>query len=178
MHYEPVAVRDPSGWIHEILDEYSGALFLFAYRALGRREDAEDVVQEILVRVWRAADQYDPDRATIRTWLFSIARNVVIDHRRRQGARPQVVADVDGHGREPHDNGAAFDRALESWQMARALRSLTVEHREVIIETYYRDRSVADAAARLGIPPGTVKSRLYHGLRKLRLALEENGVLG
>jgi RNA polymerase sigma-70 factor (ECF subfamily) len=65
------------------------------------------------------------------------------------------------------------DRALEAWQMAEALRRLSPEHRTVIVETYYGARSVASTAARLGIPEGTVKSRLYYGLRALRLVLEE-----
>lgn len=174
----PLDVQDPSGWIQAVQDEYAGALLVFAHRAVGNRQDAEDVVQEVLVRVWRSADRFDPDRAAISTWLFTIARNVVIDHRRRQQARPRVVADVTPDGDEPHADAVGFDRALEAWHMAEALRSLTANHREVIIETYYQDRSVAQAAERLGIPPGTVKSRLYHGLRNLRVALQDRGIVG
>ena len=176
--HRPLDVQDPSGWIQAVQDEYAGALLVFAYRAVGNLQDAEDVVQEVLVRVWRSADRFDPDRAAISTWLFTIARNVVIDHRRRQQVRPRVVADVTPDGDEPHADATGFDRALEAWHMAEALRSLTADHREVIIETYYRDRSVAQAAERLGIPPGTVKSRLYHGLRNLRVALQDRGSVG
>lgn len=177
MRPKPLAVHDQSGWIQSIQDEYAGALFLFAYRALGNAQDAEDAVQEVLVRVWRSADRFDPERGAVSTWLFTIARNVVIDHHRRQQSRPRVVGEVNPDGHGPHDDATAFDRALEAWLMAEALRSLTPEHRQVIVETYYRDRSVAETAERLGIPPGTVKSRLYHGLRKLRLALQERGVV-
>lgn len=176
--HNPLEVQDPSGWLQSVRDEYAGALLVFAYRAIGNRQDAEDVVQEVFLRAWRSADRFDSDRAAVSTWLFTIARNVVIDHRRRQQARPRVVGEVAANGDEPHADATGFDRALEAWHMAEALRSLTTDHREVIIETYYRDRSVAQAAERLGIPPGTVKSRLYHGLRNLRVALQERGLVG
>lgn len=175
------AVQDPSGLVRAVQEEYAGALFLFAYRAIGNPSDAEDVVQEVLVRVWRGARRYDPERGTVSTWLFTIARNVVIDHQRRARVRPQVAGNgtVEGlDGPAGDDDPTAFDRALEAWQMAEAMRRLTPEHRDVIVETYYRDRSVAQAAAQLGIPPGTVKSRLYYGLRKLRDVLVQMGVVG
>lgn len=69
-----------------------------------------------------------------------------------------------------------ISRALESWTFAEALADLSPEHRSVLIETYYRGRSVSEAAAALGIPPGTVKSRSYYALRALKLALEERGL--
>jgi RNA polymerase sigma-70 factor (ECF subfamily) len=68
------------------------------------------------------------------------------------------------------------DHALEAWQLTRALAELSRDHRAVLVETFYRGRSVAQAAAVLGIPPGTVKSRTYYALRALRRALQERGV--
>jgi RNA polymerase sigma-70 factor, ECF subfamily len=171
-------VQEAAAWVRSIHDEYAGALFMFAYRALGSREAAEDVVQETLVRAWKAADSFDPERGSVSTWLFAIARNVIIDLRRRRRARPREVAPVEGDAGATAADASALDRALEAWQVADALRRLTPEHREVILEAYYRDRSVAETAERLQIPPGTVKSRLYYGLRNLRLALEEMGVVG
>jgi RNA polymerase sigma-70 factor (ECF subfamily) len=67
-------------------------------------------------------------------------------------------------------------RALESWTFAEALADLSADHRAVLVETYYHGRSVAEAAAALGVPPGTVKSRSYYALRALKLALEERGL--
>ncbi len=157
--------------------DYAGPLFTFALRSVGDRETAEEIVQDTLVRAWRNADRYDPGKGSVDTWLFTICRNLVIDHHRRRGARPRVVATIEdvGDPAAPHEE---LDRALESWQVAQALRLLSDDHRRVIVESYYRGASVAETADRLGIPEGTVKSRLYYGLRNLRLALEEIGAVG
>lgn len=164
-------------WIRAIEERYGGALFVFAYRSLGDRETAEEIVQDTLVRAWRSADAYDPDRSALGTWLFAIARNLVIDCHRRRQARPREVGSENGLPPEQSTTGA-LDRAMDAWLVAEALQRLSPEHRSVIVETYYRDASTRDAAARLGIPAGTVKSRLYYGLRTLRLALEEMGAVG
>jgi RNA polymerase sigma-70 factor (ECF subfamily) len=68
------------------------------------------------------------------------------------------------------------ERALESWAVADAVKALRPDHRRVLLETYYRGKSVAEAAAALGVPPGTVKSRTFYALRALKLALEERGL--
>lgn len=156
--------------------QYAGPLFTFAVRSVGDREAAEEIVQDTLLRAWRSADRYDPQKGSMDTWVFTICRNLVIDHHRRRGARPRVVADLEdvGHPAVEHDE---LDRAVESWQVSRGLQALTEDHRRVILETYYRGASVAEAADRLGVPEGTVKSRLYYALRNLRLALEEIGVV-
>lgn len=156
---------------------YAGPLLAFALRSVGDRQAAEEIVQDTLVRAWRSAHRFDPSKGSLDTWLFTICRNLVIDHHRRRSARPRIVATLDG-APEPATDHEELDRALESWQVARGLAALSDAHRRVIVETYYRGASVAEAAARLGIPEGTVKSRLYYGLRNLRLALEEMGAVG
>ena len=140
-------------------------------RSLGDRGLAEEAVQEIFLRAWRSADRFDPEIASLRTWLFVIARTTVIDIERDRASRRSVVAigEVDEASEEP------FARALEAWQVEEALRRISVQHREVLVETYYRGRPYAEVAADLGIPEGTVKSRAYYALRALRLALEEMG---
>lgn len=163
-----------TGSIERMHDEFAGPLFVFAYRLLGDREAAEEVVQDTLVRAWRQSHRFDPTRGTLRAWLFTIARNLTTDRHRRLGARPRettIVEDV-----LPLDDGD-IDRAIEAWQLAEALADLSTEHREAILLVHYRGHTVRDAAARLGVPPGTVKSRLYYGLRALRLRLEEMGVV-
>ena len=162
MDDEPL-LRDLSG-------AYGGALFSYAFRATGDRQRAEDVVQETLARAWERADRFDPARGSAGAWLFTIARNLLIDGWRADAARPRLAPLGETDVALGVDE---VDRALEAWQMAEALRRLSPEHRAVIVETYYGARSVAATAARLGIPEGTVKSRLYYGLRALRLVLEE-----
>jgi RNA polymerase sigma-70 factor (ECF subfamily) len=105
--------------------------------------------------------------------LFTVAKNLVIDGQRARRARPQEVGEAAlGQRAGPDD----VDRALESWGVADALGSLRPDHRRVLFETYYKGSSVAEAAAVLGIPPGTVKSRTFYALKALKLALEERGL--
>lgn len=161
--------------VEQLHARFAGPLFVFAMRLLGDAEAAEEVVQDTLLRAWRHADRFDPDRGSLATWLFTIARNLTVDRNRRAAARPRAVATLDDV--DPPLTDAAVDRALEAWQMASALRGLSAQHRGVIVEAYYRGHTVSEIATRLGIPPGTVKSRLFYGLRALRLELEEMGVV-
>jgi RNA polymerase sigma-70 factor (ECF subfamily) len=159
--------------VRALHDGYAGPLYVFAVRRLGDAQAAEEVVQDTLVRAWRARDRYDASRGPVAAWLFAIARNLVIDRTRRRDARPDeqqlpVVAD-------PVDD---IDRMLEAWQVADALAGLSRAHREAIFACHYRGHTVSEAAGLLGVPEGTVKSRLYYGLRALRLRLEEMGVVG
>lgn len=161
--------------VEDLHDAFAGPLFVFAYRLLGDAETAEEVVQDTLVRAWRHADRFDPSRGSLASWLFTIARNLTTDRTRRAAARPHTVAGLDEVAPPPAP--ADVDRALEAWHMAAALHDLSDEHRTVIVEAYYRGHTVTEIAGRLDIPVGTVKSRLFYGLRALRLRLEEMGVV-
>jgi RNA polymerase sigma-70 factor, ECF subfamily len=164
--------------VRALHDAFAGPLYVYAYRALGDPGAAEEVVQDTLVRAWRNIDRYDAQRGAVSTWLYSIARNRIIDDRRRRAARPQTVArDPGDAGMDVVDEDADFERTIESWYVAEALAELSEAHRGAIVECYYRGSTVAEAADRLGVPPGTVKSRLFYGLRQLRLRLEEMGVV-
>jgi RNA polymerase sigma-70 factor (ECF subfamily) len=132
------------------------------------------VCQETLLRAWQHPEAFQPGRP-VRAWLLTVARNLVIDGERRRKARPHEVElspGLDDGSDEP-----AFEVTLAAYVVADALGSLSAEHRAVIVELYYRDRSVADAARVLGVPEGTVKSRSYYALRALRAACEERGIL-
>ena len=154
--------------------EHGGPLLAYATRLTGGdRHRAEDIVQETLLRAWRHPEALAAERGSPRPWLCTVARNLAVDAHRSRRARPlEVGADALSVVSVPDD----VDRVLEAWIVSDALRSLSTEHREVIIETYYRGKSVAEAAASLRIPAGTVKSRTYYALRALRLALTERGV--
>ena len=154
---------------------WAGPLHVFALRMVGDRETAEEVVQDTLLRVWRNADQFDPQRGSLESWIFTIARNCATDRLRRRSVRPAAPASLDSAPAVP--SRAEIDRALEAWVLGEALQALSPEHREAIIEVHYRGRTVRETAGLLGVPEGTVKSRLYYGLRNLRLHLEEQGVV-
>ncbi len=148
---------------------HSGELYGFALRALGDRGLAEDVVQETFVRAWRAGRRFDPDIASLRTWLFAILRNVIVDAARARTVRAGVTARIDV---AVADN---IDELLRGWVVEEALHRLTDEHRRAVVEVYYQGRSAVDVAADLGVPAATIRSRLFYGLRALRLSLDELG---
>jgi RNA polymerase sigma-70 factor (ECF subfamily) len=158
--------------VREAYAAHSGELYGFAMRSLGDSGLAEEAVQETFVRAWRAGDRFDPQIGSLRTWLFAILRNVVIDLGRARASRPRVA----GEGVEP--SVEPLDQALLSWQVEEAMRRLGEDHRRVLVETYYRGRPYAEVATELGVPEGTVKSRVYYGLRALRVVLEEMGYEG
>ena len=145
-----------------------------AHRALGDGGVAEEAVQETFLRAWRAADRYDPGLSSLRTWLFAIARNVVVDLVRARSSRLRPAELGPEHEGRPEAQDP-IEGALRSWGIEEGLRRISGEHRQAIVETYYRGRSCAEVAAEAGIPEGTVRSRLFYGLKSLRLALEERG---
>ena len=157
-------------------EEHGDALQAYAQRLChGDRQRAEDLVQETLLRAWRHPSAMDPTQGSVRAWLFTTARNLAIDAWRRRNARvAEVVTD---QVPEPVPDVDEAERAVEAWTIAEALNRLTPAHREVLMECFYEGRSVAEAASRLGVPPGTVKSRTHYALRALRVALEEAGVI-
>jgi RNA polymerase sigma-70 factor (ECF subfamily) len=155
--------------VREAYSAHSGELYGFALRSLGDSGLAEEAVQETFVRAWRAGERFDPEIGSLRTWLFAILRNVVIDLGRARAARPRVAEG----GIEP--SVEPLDEALLAWQVEEAMRRLGDDHRRVLIETHFRGRPYAEVAEELGVPEGTVKSRVYYGLRAMRVVLEEMG---
>lgn len=150
---------------------HAGELYGFALRCLGDRALAEEAVQETFLRAWRAAGRFDSSVGSLRTWLFAIARNVIIDSSRSRAAR---------HGQartapplEPDHE--PLEQALLAWQVEEALRRIGESHRKILVETHFRARPYAEVATELGVPEGTVKSRVFYALRALRNALEEMG---
>lgn len=138
----------------------------------GDVQAAEDVVQETMLRGWQHAEGLNPEQAG--SWLHTVARNIAISsyHRRRR-ARPQEVP-LDEDTVPMTDD--RLDRMFDAWLVATALNSISAEHRAVIVELFYQRRPVAEVAATLGIPEGTVRSRCFYALRALRRELEKQGI--
>jgi RNA polymerase sigma-70 factor, ECF subfamily len=145
-------------------DEHAAPLLRYTQRLTGDDQFAQDVVQETLLRASKKNPEILQQGVTAsRAWLYTVAREVAGE---RRGTRA---------GEPPSDT---TESALDSWLVADALTQLTPDHRTVIIRAYYMGQSVAELAAELDVPPGTVRSRLHYGLRALRLALQERGVTG
>jgi len=159
--------------LRALYDQYAASLWWFVLRLTGGdRAHSHDVVQETMLRAWRKPSVLGEERGTARAWLFTVARRIVVDEWRSARSRHEVTVD------EPPEQLQVdqVDSMLDGWIMAEALDRLTPEHREVIIECYYRGRSVAEAAELLRVPAGTVKSRTHYALRALRLTMQEMGV--
>jgi len=154
---------------------YRAPLLAFVLRLTGGdRQQAEDVVQETMVRAWREADRLDVSGPSLMPWLAAVARRIVIDQHRRKRARP-AEAGEDSVADMPVDDGTAATVLRVS--VADAMRQLTPSHRQILNETILVDRTVNQAAQVLGIPVGTVKSRVYYALRALHVVLAEQGLL-
>jgi RNA polymerase sigma-70 factor (ECF subfamily) len=140
----------------------------------GDRHTAADVVQETALRAWKHADRLDEGSPSFRPWLLKVARRLVIDRYRQRVSRPAEIG-----GETPDwlaQIGDESERTLASMVVSDALGSLSTDHRDVIVELYFRGRNVDEAAGVLGIPAGTVKSRTYYAMRALRTALAQRGL--
>ena len=150
-------------------DLHGVELYRFCRRLLADSQHAEDAVQEAFIRAWRSRHTFDPARASLRTWLYSIARNVVIDMHRAQARRPALVTDLREDARSVGDHA---DRVLLGLQLQEGLDSLSTDQRTAVTEIAVRGRTSADVAAQLGASDSTVRSRLYYGLKAMRTTLE------
>ncbi len=160
--------------VTELYRQYHRPLLSFVLRlTAGDRQQAEDVVQETMVRAWRQASRLDRSAESLMPWLATVARRIVIDEQRKKLARPAETGDGVMERASVADE---TEDLLRRVTVADALQALSPAHREVLNETILRDRTVNQAAEVLGIPVGTVKSRVYYALRALRLVLAERGV--
>jgi RNA polymerase sigma-70 factor (ECF subfamily) len=159
--------------VAELYDEHAADLLRYAWRLTGDQSRAQDVVQETLLRAWLHPEVVDDNEQSARAWLFTVARNMIIDESRTARFRREVsTLDVGAlEGACPDQVNAALDRLL----IGDALARLTPEHREVVRRSYFQGWTTAQIAADLEIAEGTVKSRLHYALRALRLAMCEMG---
>ncbi|MFC9916707.1 sigma-70 family RNA polymerase sigma factor [Streptomyces sp. NPDC127197] len=162
-------------FIRRLYAEHGTPLLRFAARLLGGDwHRAEDVLQEAAIRAWRHASSLSTKTEEARAWLYTVVKNLVMDHHRARQIRPpedmswelDVVSVTDG-----------IDGMLMSQVVRDTYAELNEQHREIIKLMYFMECSVAEAAAHLGIPAGTVKSRSYYAVRALRKALSDQGVI-
>jgi RNA polymerase sigma-70 factor (ECF subfamily) len=167
---EGVEAADEAG-LREAFLAHGGELLGFARKSLYSSGNAEDAVQETFARAWRSRARFDPTLGSLRTWLFTIERRVIIDIGTRQTKIQTVPID---QGEEPADEDH-LEKAMLGWQMESALQRLDPEHRMIITELYFNGRSGREVADLFAIPEGTVRSRTFYALRMLRLLFEEAG---
>jgi RNA polymerase sigma-70 factor (ECF subfamily) len=170
-----IIARDPSA-IAELYDRYSRLLFGLIFRILKERGEAEDVLQEVFLSVWRRAESYSPSLGSPVGWLVGIARNRSIDRLRANSVRlramdvsfPPPLVD------NPESQAAREERQRD---VTRALRALPAEQRTLIEEAYFLGLTHSELAARFCLPLGTVKTRVRTGMVALRQQLQENVVI-
>lgn len=162
--------------IRAMYDSHAQVLHHWARRRFVDPREAEEVVQDTLVQAWRKQHQFDPERGTERAWLFGILRNVASSRHRKNERGLRVVRPLQGAD-QVGSRAEEEDFELESAEIVEAVTSLNPEHRAVIVRAYFGGQRLRGIAEDLGIPEGTVKSRLYYGLRALRSSLEERGVV-
>ncbi len=174
-HASRASSRGPQGsreaLAREGYDQHGAELYRFALSRLGDEDLAQDAVQETILRAWRFAERFDSGQGSLRTWLYAILRNVVHDQaaaRRRHPAPASTMAeDQEGEPMMTDPMQAVADQDL----VRRALQRVSQDHREAIVETYLRDRPYGEVAAELGVSVSTLRSRVFHGLKQLRLEL-------
>lgn len=159
--------------LSELYDLFERPLFSLGMRWLGEREMAEELVQEVIVRVWKGAPTFDPTRGQASSWIFGVARNAATDLARAKQRRPVPVEQVQAPGADALDEDAAW----RGWEIGRALHALPVEQQQVVELAFVNRCTHAEIAKSLNVPLGTVKTRMYLGLKKLRALLLESGVV-
>lgn len=171
---DPPSAADDAALLRVLHDEHASALWGFVLHLTGGDHGrAEDVVQETLFRAWRRPAVLAQQDASARGWLFTVARNIVVDEWRAGRRRQTTSTELLPEPLEPD----ATDTALQSIMLTEAMGRLSRDHQAVLLECYFRGSTTGQAAVRLSVPVGTVKSRLHYALHALRLVLEEMGVV-
>src|SRR3569833_121987 len=170
----PAVIDTSDAALQELYRQHAPGLVQYLTRLTrGDLHRAEDIAQETVLRAWRHPEARTRDGEWNRRWLTTVARNIAIDQIRAGNARPTEVADEQIDLRpQPVDD---IDRLVNGREVRAALATLPERFRTALIEGYFRERSVAEAAEILDVPPGTVKSRTFYALRALREALVERG---
>jgi RNA polymerase sigma-70 factor, ECF subfamily len=166
--------NDEDALLRALHDEHARPLWRYVMSLTGDAAQSEDIVQETLLRAWKKPAVLDQREASARAWLFTVARNLVIDEAR--SARRRHETPTAAETMPERVTADETERMLDAWLIGDALAELSAEHQQVVTLAYYGGRSVAEIAETVGVPEGTVKSRLHYGLRALRLALQEKGV--
>ncbi|MDO0925061.1 sigma-70 family RNA polymerase sigma factor [Streptomyces sp. TG1A-8] len=150
--------------LHTLVSDHAKALLAYAGKLLNDRHMAEDIVQEALIRAWSHSERLYGTEGSVRGWLLTVTRNLVVDRLRSAASRHETVGADERDVSLPDHSGAV----LASLEVTKLLRQLSHQHREVLLHTYLCGRTVQETAQLLGVPAGTVKSRQHYALSSLR----------
>jgi RNA polymerase sigma-70 factor (ECF subfamily) len=158
-----------------LYDRYGSTVFGVGLKILGDRSLAEELVQEVFLKVWRSSGTFDPSRGSFSTWLYRVTRSVALDLYRKRAHRIRQVSDGQLHIATARDSSAGpqeiVDESWLSWRVSRALEVLDAPHREVIDLAYFGGLSQREISERTGVPLGTVKTRTASAYKSLRKEL-------
>lgn len=162
--------------LSELYDRYSRPVYSTGMRLLGDASLAEELVQDVFLRVWRRAETFEPSKGSFSTWLYGISRNRAFDLHRRQKVRP-VSSGPDALEREPEASTPDLDpqARVDGWDLARSLSLLPAQHREILTMAYYRGLTQTEISSHTGLPLGTVKTRVTAALKRLRSVMPGSG---
>jgi RNA polymerase sigma-70 factor, ECF subfamily len=163
-----LAESDPEAFA-TLYDRHSRAAYALAYRMMGERLAAEDLVQEVFLKVWRTAGSYRAKRGTVRTWILSIVRNRAIDQLRADAARRRSQEKIEASAPRSHPSEAFTEawRTSRQEQLHQALKALPPEQSKILVSAYLSGYTHVEIAGLLKIPLGTVKGRIRLGLKKV-----------
>ncbi len=161
-----------------LYDRHSRAAFSLAYRMMGERQAAEDLVQEAFLKLWRAAGSYRTQRGSVRTWVLSIVHHRGIDQLRSAASRrrTQDRAEATAPTSQPSEAFAETWRSSQREQVREALRGLPLEQLKVLELAYFSGYTHVEIADLLDLPLGTVKGRMRLGLKKIREYFDSQGM--
>jgi RNA polymerase sigma-70 factor, ECF subfamily len=165
-----------------LYDRYSRTVFGIGLKLLGGdRSVAEELVQEVFLKVWRSSHTFDPSRGSFSAWLYRVTRSVALDLYRKRARKINPVPDGDSHTAAVRDSSAGpqeiVDDSWLSWRVSRALEGLSTAHREVIELAYFGGLSQREISQQTGMPLGTVKTRTSSALKRLREKLSGQDAL-
>ena len=167
------------GAISTLYDRYARTVFGVGIKMLGDRSSAEELVQEVFLKVWRSSGTFDPSRGGFSTWLYRVTRSVASDLYRGRARRVRPVPDGAPHIASAGDPSAGPQETVEeswlSWRVSRALEVLDAPHREVIDLAYFGGLSQREISERTGVPLGTVKTRTASAYKSLSEDLAAHG---
>jgi RNA polymerase sigma-70 factor (ECF subfamily) len=154
----------------ELYRRYTRPVLALALRRLGDRGRAEDALQDAFTAVWRSASSYDPDRGAGAAWLYTVARNAIVDGARRRPEPPAELPETPAAEAGPDERA---ETSWLAWRVHRAIEELPEHEREVLELAYWGEQSQSEIAEFLHVPLGTVKTRTRAGLARLAGLLEE-----